>query len=208
MTRFLVLEESEESLDDIQTYLSAGFDDICRRNHNSMKHVEKPWPPEHVLDTLCERSSGHFIYAATVLKFVGQKMTHPVTQLNIIIPACRTTSPFSDLDQLYLQVLATHPRPSELVDILGFFMVVDKPHPTLLDDLLDYQPGTVTMSLSGLQSLVKIPDIDCYYKLVPSRFLSRFSSRRQTFWKFLRRHEMVQLRGLQVLCEVDSPMPQ
>lgn len=159
MTSFVVLEESRESLRDVRTYLQSGFADIYKRNYHSMNHIAQPWPPQHIIDTLCTRSSGHFIYAATVLKFVGERMSHPVTQLAIIMqpfPARRITSPYSDLDQLYLQVLSTHPRPSELVDILGYFIVVK--HWDLLDNFLDYEPGTVSVSLNGLHSLISIID--------------------------------------------------
>lgn len=136
-----------------------------------MMHVPQPWPPRHVMDTLCARSSGYFIYAATVLKFVGDKTSHPVTQLAIILQpslAPRLTSPFSDLDSLYLQVLSTHPRRPELLDILGYFLVVEDRHPALLDDLLNSEPGTVVVSLNGLHSMMKISDADYFF--TPSTF--------------------------------------
>lgn len=166
MTRVLVLEESPEAVNDVWTYLHSGFEDIYNQNYYSMKHIKQPWPSSDVMDILCEKSSGHFIYPTTVLKFVGEPMSHPVTQLEIIMKPSRAhsmTSPFSDLDRLYLQVLSTHPRPSELTDIFGYFMVVPDPYPAIIDDLLDFEPGTVATSLNGLHSLINISDVSCYY---------------------------------------------
>ncbi|KAJ6592923.1 hypothetical protein B0H19DRAFT_897687, partial [Mycena capillaripes] len=43
---------------------------IHREHPNSMGDIPTPWPPIDVLETLVEKSSGHFIHPATVIKFV------------------------------------------------------------------------------------------------------------------------------------------
>ena len=72
----LMLHDNFWTRNDIETYLRDGFADICRRSR-SMVHIEMPWPGEDMIKTLSRHSCGQFIYAATVLKFVGQKSTYP-----------------------------------------------------------------------------------------------------------------------------------
>lgn len=182
-TKGIVLETSEESLDDVLTYFRYGFADICERHSAFMRHVPLPWPPHDVMSKLCERSSGHFIYAATVLKFVGgDKFSNPLKQLDIIlqllpeIEPVLKTSPYAELDRLYLQVLSTHPDPPQLVEILKFFVEKSnhrnfgefRPWPDLLDDLLNVEKGYVATSLSGMHSLIHFSDTDSIDR--PSRF--------------------------------------
>lgn len=168
-TRTIVLETSIESLDDISKYLHAGFAEIRERHSHFMRGISKTWPSEEDLKTLRQRSSGHFIYAATVLKFVGDSNDHlnPISQLNIILrqspemtPALRA-SPYSELDRLYLHVLSRHRNPLQLLQILTFFLVPNfRPFPDFLDDLLDIDQGTVVASLSCLHSLINFSESD------------------------------------------------
>lgn len=158
-------KKSIESASDIRAYLRSGFAYIYRQHLHIMKHVAWPWPSWHVMDILCERSSGQFIYAATILRFVGGKASHPLTQLEIVVQATPRDVPLtkiSELDRLYLQVLSTHLKSTELVDILGYSMVVGEPHLAILDDLLDFEPGTAVTSLTSLHSLLRIPGMDHY----------------------------------------------
>lgn len=169
-TREIVLETSAEAFNDVNAYLRTGFAEICERRRNYMQHVPQPWPSNDDLRELSRRSSGHFIFAVTVLKFVGgDRYQNPVNQLNIILrPTAKMkkalkTSPYSELDHLYLQVLSTHPDPSQLVQILQFFLSYREPFapPTrLLDDLLNIERGTVATSLSGMHSLIDFKDFD------------------------------------------------
>ena len=69
-----------------------------------LSDVEHPWPGEGVIDLLVQRSSGQFIYATTVLKFVGSDFCSPKKQLALVLKPEPTA--FSDLDQLYTQILS------------------------------------------------------------------------------------------------------
>ncbi|KAJ7225200.1 hypothetical protein C8J57DRAFT_1440119 [Mycena rebaudengoi] len=48
------------------------------RDHWTMATVPSPWPPSEILNALVEKSSGYFIYASTVIKFVDDKRFRPV----------------------------------------------------------------------------------------------------------------------------------
>lgn len=167
-TQNIILETSDESLDDVSRYLHVGFSDIAQRQSHFLRDIQQPWPSEHDLRVLRERSSGHFIYAATVLKFVGgNDYLNPIKQLNIILQqspkltAALRASPYPELDQLYHQVLSTHPNPSQLRQILVFFVTPKfTPFPDLLDDLLNFDRGTVIASLRCMHSLLKFSESD------------------------------------------------
>lgn len=88
----------------------------------------------------------------------GDRYKNPVDQLStILLPSPKTTltseaSPYSELDCLYLQVLLTRPDPSQLVQILKFFLSHPynrMPFPRILDDLLNLDQGTVATSLNA-----------------------------------------------------------
>ena len=70
ITRRVVLDETFDPGRDIQVFLQDGFANICAKNP-ILSRVKQPWPEEGIIDLLVQRSSGQFIYAATVLKFVG-----------------------------------------------------------------------------------------------------------------------------------------
>ncbi|KAJ6490084.1 hypothetical protein C8R45DRAFT_826234 [Mycena sanguinolenta] len=58
----------ERSFEDVRKYLCDEFARI-HREHRTMVSVPHPWPSSDLLDHLVNKSSGHFIYAATIIKF-------------------------------------------------------------------------------------------------------------------------------------------
>ncbi|KAJ6462070.1 hypothetical protein C8R45DRAFT_1055972 [Mycena sanguinolenta] len=59
----------EQSFHDVRNYLCDEFSRI-HREHGTMTSVPLPWPSPDVLDELVQNSSGHFIYAATIIKYI------------------------------------------------------------------------------------------------------------------------------------------
>lgn len=152
----------EQSFEDIRTYLRVEFTRIYREHHTTMGNIPTPWPSSHILDMLVEKSSGYFIYASTVIKFIDDEYSRPSKQLDIIqnlIPH-DTQSPFQALDQLYIQVLMGVPARyrARLCDILSFIVH----YPALyiaaqeVEKLLGLEPGDVSLILRPLHSLLKM----------------------------------------------------
>jgi len=113
MTRRLVLDEDYESLSDITTYLRDGFTAIRLRSNMNCSQI--PWPSNSQVKELAWRASGQFIYASTVLKFIGSDFCDPAEQLNIILhPSPIQAVAFSELDRLYTQILSVYPDPGFL----------------------------------------------------------------------------------------------
>ncbi|KAJ6553251.1 hypothetical protein B0H19DRAFT_949883 [Mycena capillaripes] len=97
----------EQSFEDVWTYLRHEFSRIHREHSTTMHHIPTPWPSPEILQTLVLKSSGYFIYAATVIKFIDDEYARPSEQLDIIqnIVPHDSESPFAALDELYIHIL-------------------------------------------------------------------------------------------------------
>ncbi|KAJ6456915.1 hypothetical protein C8R45DRAFT_1221980 [Mycena sanguinolenta] len=101
----------EQSFEDVRKYLSDEFARI-HREHDTMTRALPPWPSGNVLANLVWKSSGHFIYASTIIKFIDDKNYRPTQRLAVIQDANGTDSKsaFDPLDQLYMTILNSSPR--------------------------------------------------------------------------------------------------
>ncbi|KAJ6457547.1 hypothetical protein C8R47DRAFT_995605, partial [Mycena vitilis] len=61
----------EQSFHDVETYFRDQFSRIHREHRDTMSGIPAPWPSEQIIDRLVRKSSGHFIYASTVIKFTA-----------------------------------------------------------------------------------------------------------------------------------------
>jgi hypothetical protein len=150
----------EQSFEDIHKYLVDEFTRIHTEHHETMATVPHPWPAAQVIWRLVDKSSGYFIYASTVIKFIDDKNFRPTERLEIIMGVAEpdSESPFSSLDQLYTQILVNVPqtiRP-QLLRILTIIVAkldLKVPH---IERLLELKPGDVQLALRGLHSIVRM----------------------------------------------------
>ena len=107
ISHYLELDDSFDPDQDIKIFFHAEFFRI-RAYHTLMASVTN-WPSETVLKHLVAKSSQQFIYAATVIKFVGDPRHNPIQRLNMVLQphTQMLPSPFTNLDALYHQVLNT-----------------------------------------------------------------------------------------------------
>ena len=150
ITQRVVLDESFNPGEDIRIFLRDGFAKICAKNP-ILLHVEQPWPREGIIDLLVQRSSGQFIYAATVLKFVGATFCSPTSQLALVLrpdPAA-----FSDLDHLYTQILSVFPSSVNIVKVLGIISIFHGNLAEVVEDIFGMEKGHLKLVLRGLSSL-------------------------------------------------------
>ena len=154
VTRRVVLDETFNPGRDIQVFLQDGFAKICAKN-SILSRVEQPWPEEGIIDLLVQRSSGQFIYAATVLKFVGADFRSPTKQLALVLKPDPTA--FSDLDQLYNQILSVYPSTVNIVQVLGNIIAFDEDMAVaeVIEDILGMDEGELKLVLHGLSSLME-----------------------------------------------------
>jgi hypothetical protein len=102
----IILNEHDASAD-IRLYLRRRLGEIGRAKGDDH------WPSEVVLEILVRGASGQFIYAATVVKFVGDRRCSPFRRLQAYIdwtskpPNRHNHNPFAFLDALYTKILST-----------------------------------------------------------------------------------------------------
>ena len=151
ITHRVVLDETFDPGRDIRVFLQDGFAKICAEN-SILSHVERPWPSEGIIDLLVQRSSGQFIYAATVLKFVGADFCSPTKQLALVLKPDPTA--FSDLDQLYTQILSVYPSTVSIVQVLGIISTCHGICAEAIEDIFQMEEGELRLVLHGLSSLM------------------------------------------------------
>ncbi|KAJ7450428.1 hypothetical protein FB451DRAFT_993344, partial [Mycena latifolia] len=110
----------EQAFEEVKIYLCDEFSRIHRQHHETMGHIPTPWPTWDIFEVLMDKSSGYFIYAATIIKFIDDRDFRPTQRLAAVIKNLLTEcgTPFHALDELYSQILHDTPFQSSLLDIL------------------------------------------------------------------------------------------
>jgi hypothetical protein len=168
----LVLHEDmhvqEEVEKDIRLYLKTSLQEIWQKENQG------EWPSEKDLETLVEHSGKLFIYAATMVRFIGGNRTLDLErQLGILLSVKVGHIPVSDsyrrLDQLYLNILEAA-LPADLLDdphyierfqkVVGSIVLIQKPLPleALARFLGDSNVPEIKRTLYHLHSIIIVPD--------------------------------------------------
>jgi hypothetical protein len=106
---------------DIRRFVIDRFDEI-RTVHPFATLLPQNWPKRADIDAIVTKSSGQFVYAATVVRYVSSPWSHPVTSLdNISHSLSEGTSPmpFTDLDNLFAFILGKAMHLPILLNILS-----------------------------------------------------------------------------------------
>ncbi|KAJ7656396.1 hypothetical protein DFH06DRAFT_1328686 [Mycena polygramma] len=155
---FYTTANIEQSFEDIETYLRHEFSRI-RWEHKAMRAIPEPWPHPAVIEELVRRSSGYFIYAATVIRFVDDRDFRPTERLEELrLPAPHFYSPFAHLDQMYIQILSTVPVSvwPRLLSILCAMMNFNNAKPVEIEELLQLRDGDIQLTCRRLGSLLQV----------------------------------------------------
>jgi hypothetical protein len=156
-----------KSFEDVRKYLLDEFARIHREHHATMTMIPEPWPSLEIINDLVEKSSGYFIYASTIIKFIDDKKFRPTERLAVIMGMTepRFGVPFAALDQLYTEVLAQVPDQPQLLKILKVIITDlssfgDHLSVTSIEQLLQLEPGNVQLTLYGLHSVINLLEDD------------------------------------------------
>ncbi|KAJ7660303.1 hypothetical protein DFH06DRAFT_393268 [Mycena polygramma] len=154
--RHLELRADPSAYNDIRRYLCDEFSRVCNCLVGRGVTLENGWPGKDAINHLVEKSSGTFIYATTVVRYVDDEYSHPAERLKSVL----TLHPHSTapLDTLYTQILSDGPNKSILRRVLH---AVLRPHhgywdPEVIDAALNLRAGTSRLALRGLHSLLEI----------------------------------------------------
>lgn len=159
-TKPLVLHDVhlDSILDDIRHYLDHGFGKI-----RSEYFIKGEWPSNQDLNKLAELSKGLFIFATTVLRFIGdQDCSNPREQLKALL-----ATSISIMDDLYREILTLayknidtlHKTNSSLRRVLGAITVLQEPLSVpALANLLGMSEDDVRNTLSRLRAVLHVPE--------------------------------------------------
>jgi len=178
----LNLRRDLDSYRDIHTFLRDRFAKL-RAGHR-LKSQLQAWPPEEALRTILFRSSDHFIYATTVMKYIEADYADPRRRLDDILRLSSTSqNPYSDLDAVYHQVLTNVRSEYDVVqNVLRFTLastaVESNPgriirSTAFIESLLFVGEGYVSLALLDLQSLVELTTPDFHDGLVTVELLHK-----------------------------------
>ncbi|KAJ7438420.1 hypothetical protein FB451DRAFT_1448183 [Mycena latifolia] len=111
--RHLVLVPDQSAYDDIRAYLRDEFARIHGKYTARGIELGSVWPPVEALEHLVQKSSGIFIYATTIIRFIDKEFSHPVDRLMAVLGLDpQSTAP---LDNLYTQILSVVPQETQIL---------------------------------------------------------------------------------------------
>ena len=172
----IVLDESYMSDAEIRRFLWSKFEQI-RQSHPLRTYIPHDWPTQQTMQNLVTRTSGQFIYAATMMKYVDSAQHRPVERLEAVLRIVNPLGdiPFAELDCLYRHILASAHNNKGVLRILGALLCSQKLYsrkdalgklelpipiadPRFLEELLSLNRGDVPFILTDLHAILNIPD--------------------------------------------------
>ncbi|KAF9555067.1 hypothetical protein CPC08DRAFT_712319 [Agrocybe pediades] len=152
----LSLDSDYQARADIHLYLRDSFEKI-KSNHPFGRYLSSSWPDNKLIATLLDKSSGQFIYAASVVKYVGSIRHRPDHRLEAALHLRPHNGdlPFAQLDSLYTIILQSALDVEKVCRILSLRLIIDFPC-SLMERILSYEEGEIDMLCCDLQAVVKI----------------------------------------------------
>jgi len=175
----LALDDTYKPDDDIRLFLTDNFKQV-KATHPMSGYLDHSWPSDDVLEGLVKKSSGQFIYASTVVKYVSSIRHKPADRLNVVLgirpPHHACEIPFGELDALYTHVFTSVEDRETLLLILGFLLfpkvsvASDLIYPSMdigdLEHFFLLSRGDIKMLFGDLSSLVVISNDEPYIHLL------------------------------------------
>ena len=172
--------ESTNVNSDIQLYLTQRLSTIAKQR--SDPELPNPWPCDKDILTLTNKSSGLFIFASTLVRFIESEYHEPNERLQLILPEASGTTHEGQagIDSLYLQVLQ-HAFPdihdsgvlNNLKCILGAIVLAFNPLSRReLSEILGVPKALIFTTLRHLHSVILVPgnqdkEIRIFHKSFP-----------------------------------------
>jgi hypothetical protein len=157
---------------DMRLYLQKGFEHIATKRRLPL---QGGWPTDDNIDLIVRLADRLFVYAATLLKYIGHSAFYPPHRLNTILrdtPSPETSHAFHELDHLYSLALQDAVTPSESISskeqeeivgqlrkLLSILLVIQKP-PSIADlaFYVDEVEEVVRLRLESVSAMILVPD--------------------------------------------------
>ncbi|KAM6499229.1 hypothetical protein JOM56_004737 [Amanita muscaria] len=160
------LAKLDDSNRDIQIYLKEKFSEIA-----SNRDLDPTWPGQEIIEEIVFNSSGNFIFAFLVIRFISDEDCDPEVLLNIVrdLTPRGNMSPFGLLDELFLEILARQRNQDFLKTFLALLVgrISIEQDDLHKDDatLMNVSEKDLHIRLRRMRSLLKFkPFIDIYHK--------------------------------------------
>ncbi|KAF4612326.1 hypothetical protein D9613_004623 [Agrocybe pediades] len=152
----IVLDDDISAEEDIRLFLEDKFKEI-REGHIFKHTLPTAWPRPEIVETLVKKSSGQFIYAATVVKYVESPKHRPHHRLDAVFqlrPAFKDL-PFKELDALYRYIISQADNLDAVLDIFGFIVLYGGDMGTRdIEMITQLDQGDVEVMLADLHSII------------------------------------------------------
>ena len=184
--RRLALDDDYEPDSDILLFFSDKFEEI-KETHPLRSTIPISWPTEQSLEKLVRKSSGQFIYAATVVRFVQSIQHRPTRRLEIIlgIHPPGNKSPFAELDALYHHILHSVDDIQATLSVLSLYLAT--PYVQIMfqgteavEEFLSLEEGDVHLVLSHLSSIVSYDESSGEVKILHASFVDFLLDKRRS----------------------------
>jgi hypothetical protein len=188
LTQIFLLHEVESSSvdNDIRLYLTQRLTAIAKRR--SDLDLSDPWPQDNEIEALTKKSSGLFIFASTLVRFVASEHHEPNERLQLVLSkgSGTTHEGRTGIDSLYSQVLLhafSDVRESAVFDnvrgVLGAVVLAFVPLSRReLSRILHIPASTIRTTLRHLHSVILVPDDETKGNPRFSQIVSGFPTRR------------------------------
>ncbi|TFK22460.1 hypothetical protein FA15DRAFT_671499 [Coprinopsis marcescibilis] len=155
---------------DIRIFLQRRLTEIAETTPYPLPSA--PWPSEDDIEKLADNSSGQFVYAATIIKYLSERRRSPFSQLQVVLSwspgTKRRERPFAALDTLYTSIFAAASeayKESKSIDddlvlvryirmLQVMALTYTEAQPGAVEALLGLEQGELQILVSDLHSLV------------------------------------------------------
>ncbi|KAF4609666.1 hypothetical protein D9613_012025 [Agrocybe pediades] len=159
----LDLDRESDVQSDIKLYFSDQFEQIkddCNSDSVFWPKLDPSWPGERVIQDLARKSSGQFIYAATVIRYViSARPKRPDRSLDMVLEIRPHDGdhPFAELDALYEKILESCKNIERVLEVLSLKMMRNIHYGvSVYENILSYEEGEVGRLFCDLGALVAV----------------------------------------------------
>ncbi|KAF5315207.1 hypothetical protein D9619_007090 [Psilocybe cf. subviscida] len=153
----LFLDETYLPDHDIELFLRDQFEE-CRTTHPFRQTIPTGWPSNRAVKEITNKSSGQFIYASVVAKYVKSTRHRPHHRLDVVLnlrPAMRDL-PFSELDSLYTHIFSGVDDIKRVLDVISFAIIFRNESVFVkeIEHILRLDAGEIPILLCDLGSVI------------------------------------------------------
>ncbi|KAF9540287.1 hypothetical protein CPC08DRAFT_770818 [Agrocybe pediades] len=122
------------------------------------RKLDQDWPGEEIIEMLVKKSSRQFIYAATVIRYVGSTRHRPDHRLDVVLNFRPDNGdhPFAELDSLYAMILESALDIEKVLHVLSLYLMGVEVCCSVIEKLLSYDEGDVETLFCDLGALVQV----------------------------------------------------